>query len=78
MAEINLNEIKKGIQITKLLHEKSGFLSSNSDAKRALSENSIAINKNKVDLLRVNMSHVSLSNLSKIILVVIISKHTQR
>ncbi len=49
MAEINLNEIKKGIKITKLLHEKSGFLSSNSDAKRALSENSIAVNKNKVD-----------------------------
>ena len=49
MAEINLNEIKKGIEITKLLHEKSGFLSSNSDAKRALSENSIAVNKNKVD-----------------------------
>ena len=49
MAEINLNEIKKGIQITKLLSEKSGFLSSNSDAKRALSENSIAVNKNKID-----------------------------
>ena len=49
MAEINLNEIKKGIKITKLLHEKSGFLSSNSDAKRALSENSIAVNKNKID-----------------------------
>jgi len=49
MAEINLNEIKKGIEIIKLLYEKTGFLSSNSDAKRALSENSIAINKNKVD-----------------------------
>ena len=49
MAEINLNEIKKGIEIIKLLYEKTGFLSSNSDAKRALSENSIAVNKNKVD-----------------------------
>ena len=49
MAEISLNEIKNGVEITKLLHEKTGFLSSNSDAKRALGENSIAINKNKVD-----------------------------
>ena len=49
MAEISLNEIKSGVEITKLLHEKTGFLSSNSDAKRALGENSIAINKNKVD-----------------------------
>ena len=49
MAEISLNEIKNGVEITKLLHEKTGFLSSNSDAKRALVENSIAVNKNKVD-----------------------------
>ena len=49
MAEISLNEIKNGVEITKLLHEKTGFLSSNSDAKRALGENSIAVNKNKVD-----------------------------
>ncbi len=49
LAEISLNEIKNGVEITKLLHEKTGFLSSNSDAKRALGENSIAVNKNKVD-----------------------------
>ena len=49
MAEISLNEIKNGVEITKLLHEKTGFLSSNSDAKSALGENSIAVNKNKVD-----------------------------
>ena len=49
MCEISLNEIKNGVEITKLLHEKTGFLSSNSDAKRALGENSIAVNKNKVD-----------------------------
>ena len=49
MAEISLKEIKNGVEITKLLHEKTGFLSSNSDAKRALGENSIAVNKNKVD-----------------------------
>ena len=49
MAEIGLKEIKNGVEITKLLHEKTGFLSSNSDAKRALGENSIAVNKNKVN-----------------------------
>tara|TARA_Y100000739_G_scaffold190949_1_gene170860 strand:- start:32 stop:1324 length:1293 start_codon:yes stop_codon:yes gene_type:complete len=49
MSEISLHQLKNGIEIIKLLHEKSGFLSSNSDARRALSENSISINKNKVD-----------------------------
>ena len=49
MAEIGLKEIKNGLEITKLLHEKTGFLSSNSEVKRALGENSIAVNKNKVD-----------------------------
>ena len=49
MAEISLNEIKNGVEITKLLHEKTGFLSSNSEVKRALGENSIAVNKNKVN-----------------------------
>ena len=49
LAEISLNEIKNGVEITKLLHEKTGFLSSNLDAKRALGENSISVNKNKVD-----------------------------
>ena len=49
MAEIGLKEIKNGVEITKLLHEKTGFLSSNSEVKRALGENSIAVNKNKVD-----------------------------
>ena len=48
MSEISNVEIKKGVEIIKLLYEKSGFLTSNSDAKRALSENSIAVNKNKV------------------------------
>ena len=48
MSEISIVEIKEGVQIIKLLYEKSGFLTSNSEAKRALSENSIAVNKNKV------------------------------
>ena len=49
MAEIGLKEIKNGVEITKLLHEKTGFLSSNSEVKRAVGENSIAVNKNKVN-----------------------------
>ena len=48
MSEISIVEIKEGVQIIKLLYEKSGFLTSNLDAKRALRENSIAVNKNKV------------------------------
>ena len=49
MSEISLKEFKNGIEIIKILHEKSGFLSSNSEARWALVENSISINKNKVD-----------------------------
>ena len=49
MGEISLKEFKNGIEIVKILHENSGFLSSNSEARRALVENSISINKNKVD-----------------------------
>ena len=46
---LSLKEFKNGIEIVKILHENSGFLSSNSEARRALVENSISINKNKVD-----------------------------
>ncbi len=49
IANITLNEINNGIDIIRLLFEKSGFLSSNSDAKRALKENSISVNKKKVN-----------------------------
>ena len=48
-SEIKFNEFENGIEIIKLLYEKSGFLSSNSEARRSLSENSISINKKKVD-----------------------------
>ena len=49
MSEIDINEFNSGIEIIKLLHEKSGFLASSSEARRSLSENSIAVNKVKVD-----------------------------
>ena len=49
-AEIKYNELKGGLEIIKLLSEKTGFLSSNSVARRSLEENSISVNKTKVDL----------------------------
>ena len=47
-AEISRNAILNGINIVDLLNEKSGFLKSNGEARRALAENSISVNKEKV------------------------------
>ena len=47
-AEINRSEIASGVEIIALLAEKSGFLKSNGEARRALKENSISVNKEKV------------------------------
>ena len=47
-AEISKVEIKSGIDIIGALSEKTGFLKSNSEARRALKENSISVNKEKV------------------------------
>jgi tyrosyl-tRNA synthetase len=47
-AEIALSDVKNGIDIVDALNEKSGFLKSNGEARRALTENSIAVNKEKV------------------------------
>ena len=48
-SEIKYNELDGGIEIIKLLSEKTGFLNSNSVARRSLEENSISVNKTKVD-----------------------------
>jgi len=48
-CEISEKEIKNGLDIIKSLSEVSGFLSSNSEARRALNENSISVNKTKVN-----------------------------
>ena len=48
-AEISKNEIGSGINIVEVLNEKTGFLKSNGEARRALSANSIAVNKEKVN-----------------------------
>ncbi|MCA0932980.1 tyrosine--tRNA ligase [Lutimonas saemankumensis] len=47
-AEIVKEELSEGIDIVDALNEKSGFLKSNGEARRALKENSISVNKEKV------------------------------
>lgn len=47
-ATISKDEVEGGMDIISLLAEKTGFLASNGEVRRALKENSISINKNKV------------------------------
>ena len=47
-ANISRNEIENGIDIVSVLNEKTGFFRSNGEARRALSANSIAVNKEKI------------------------------
>ncbi len=47
-AEISKNEIETGINIVTVLNEKTAFLKSNGEARRALTANSISVNKEKV------------------------------
>jgi len=47
-AEVSRNEIETGINIIDVLNEKTGFLKSNGEARRALTANSISVNKEKV------------------------------
>lgn len=47
-ANISRSEIDNGIDIVSVLNEKTGFFKSNGEARRALSANSIAVNKEKV------------------------------
>ena len=47
-AEISRNDIENGIDMVSVLNEKTGFLKSNGEARRALTANSISINKEKV------------------------------
>ncbi|SFE35050.1 tyrosine--tRNA ligase [Flavobacterium xueshanense] len=47
-AEVSRNEIETGINIVDVLNEKTGFLKSNGEARRALTANSISVNKEKV------------------------------
>lgn len=47
-AKISAKDLNNGINIVEALNEKSGFLKSNGEARRALKENSISVNKEKV------------------------------
>ena len=47
-TQIAKSEIKNGLDIIAALAEKGGFLKSNGEARRALKENSISVNKEKV------------------------------
>ena len=47
-AEIARLDIENGIDIISVLNEKTGFMKSNGEARRALTANSIAVNKEKV------------------------------
>ena len=48
-TKVSMSKIKKGIDIISALVLETGFLKSNGEAKRALSENSISVNQVKVD-----------------------------
>jgi tyrosyl-tRNA synthetase len=47
-AEISEEDIEIGLEIVSALNEKSGFVKSNGEARRAIKENSISVNKEKV------------------------------
>jgi len=47
-AEIDSSEIEKGLDMIEALAVKTNFLKSNGEARRALKENSISVNKEKV------------------------------
>jgi tyrosyl-tRNA synthetase len=47
-AEVKMLEIENGLDIIGALAEQTGFLKSNGEARRALKENSISVNKEKV------------------------------
>lgn len=47
-AEVSRDEINSGLDMIAALSAKTGFLNSNGEARRALKENSIAVNKEKV------------------------------
>ena len=48
-AEISKTDLENGLTIVEALASKSGFMSSNGEARRALKENSISVNREKVN-----------------------------
>jgi tyrosyl-tRNA synthetase len=52
--KISNQEISQGIEMVSLLSSKTNFLNSNGEVRRAIKENSISINKLKVDKVNSN------------------------
>jgi tyrosyl-tRNA synthetase len=48
-VEIERSSITNGADVVSFMNETTGFLSSNAEVRRALKENSLSINKNKID-----------------------------
>jgi tyrosyl-tRNA synthetase len=48
-AVLSRSELEAGLDMVAILSAKSGFLASNGEARRALAEHSISLNKKKVD-----------------------------
>lgn len=48
-AEISSSEVEAGLDIVTVLNEKTGFFKSNGEARRALTANSISVNREKVN-----------------------------
>ncbi len=61
-AEITMKDLESGIDIVDVLNIKSGFLKSNGEARRALSENSISVNREKVQEGFVLTAHDLINN----------------
>jgi tyrosyl-tRNA synthetase len=58
-GKISKNDISVGLSIIDLISEKTGFLKSKGEAKRALEENSISVNKDKVTAdSKINSTHL--------------------
>lgn len=58
-AQISLTEIKSGVPVIDLVSEKTGFLKSKGEARRAFDENSMSVNKEKAKGdLTVDASHL--------------------
>ncbi len=60
-ATVSKTEMENGIDIVSILNEKTGFFKSNGEARRALSANSIAVNKEKV-IEEFSLSNANLIN----------------
>ncbi len=58
-TKVSKNEIQNGIPVIDLVSEKTGFLKSKGEARRAFEENSMSVNKEKADgTLTIDASHL--------------------